>query len=80
MGSCNVGQTYEYPFNHQNPATLGPDSTWMGDHPNKKYAGADRRCTHILWPGKALEDNEMSLTMYNYSNILPLSISIIIEG
>jgi hypothetical protein len=28
-----------YPFNHQNQATLGPVSTWIGDRPNNKYAG-----------------------------------------
>jgi hypothetical protein len=34
---------------------LGPVSTWMGDRPNYKYAGAVRRCTRILWPGTASE-------------------------
>ena len=28
--------TYRYPFDHQTQSTLGPVSTWMGDHTDDK--------------------------------------------
>jgi hypothetical protein len=50
---------YRYPFDHQSPAMLGPDSSWMGDEMTSSL-GAVVRCTHILWPGMTLKKTQMS--------------------
>jgi hypothetical protein len=35
----SVCKVHIYPSDHRSQATLGPVSTWMGDHPNDKYTG-----------------------------------------
>jgi hypothetical protein len=45
--------TYQYPFDHESQATLGPFSTWMGYHLNDKYAGCCEKVYHrfVAWEG-----------------------------
>jgi hypothetical protein len=67
--SCLIGTmngvlprlTYWYPFDHRSQAAMGPDSTWMGDHPNDKYAGCCLKVyPHLVaWEGVG-EDTERS--------------------